>query len=265
MTFIVGAGFYDKFGTTFAVDDEDLKESFAYFNGLDPESEAIADQIRDGVQVATGAPLVKVGTYMAEKLQERFGEGRLDELRRNGSTVFFKTYIDLYRGDDSIPDECRFAPDFETMVDAWYASYMRTWDEDTRGYFLIPLVDFGDYIDDIKARFTGEIVYPRLNDQFNLYAYYLKAQKREDEGLAVLLDAVKLYPSDANLFDSIGEFYLAEGDAAKAADYYKRALEVDPNLRSATRALEKMEGYRPLDYLIKHSRVKAGKKLENEK
>lgn len=194
---------------------------------------------------------------MAEKIMERQGESKLDELRRNGSIPFFKTYIDLYKSDNSVPGEYKFNEDFESMVEKWHRSHQKTWSEETRKYFLIPLVDFGKYIDDIKDKFKGEVVYPRLNSQFNAYAYYLKEKKKLDEGLSVLLDAVELFPSDANLFDSVGEFYLAKEDRAKAIEYYKKALEVNPNLRSSIQALEKLEGYRPLDYLIKHTRVKS--------
>ena len=259
LTFLVGLGYYSKFGTTFAADSEDLKESFAYFNKLDPKAKNIRRQINDGADLFTGAPLIKVGTHMAEKIKEEHGEGRLAELRRNGSIPFFKTYIDLYKSDESIPGEFRFTEDLEGMVEEWHSSYKKTWTEETRKYFLIPLADFGKYIDDVKDKFKGETVYPRLNSLFNSYAYYLKAEKKTDKGLAVLLDAVELFPTDANLYDSVGEFYLAKGDKTKAAEYYKKALDVDPNLRSSIQALAKLEPPRTLDYLIKHTRVKSKK------
>ncbi len=259
LTFLVGSGYYSKFGMSFAVDPEDLKESFIYFNNLDPKAKNIRRQINDGTQLFTGAPLIKVGTYMAEKINDSHGESRLVELRRDGSVPFFKTYIDFYKRDDSIPAEYRFTEDFEKMVEDWYRSYQKTWTGETRKYFLIPVVDFGEYIDDIKNQFKGELVYPRLNTHFNSYAYYLKGEKKLDEGLQVLLDAVELFPSDANLFDSVGEFYLAKENKTKAIEYYKKALEIDPNLRSSKQALEKLEEYRPLDYLIKHTRVKSKK------
>lgn len=259
LTFLVGLGYYSKYGTTFAVDEEDLKESFAYFNKLDLKAKNIRQQINDGEDLITGAPLVKVGTYMAEKIKEHHGEDRLDGLRRNGSIPFFKTYIDLYKSDGSIPEEYTFTEDFERMLEKWYSSYKKTWNDETRKYFLIPLVDFGKYIDDIKRKFKGEIVYPRLNTLFNSYAYYLKGEEKLDEGLKVLLDAVQLFPIDANLFDSIGEFYLAKEDKTKAIEYYKKALEINPRLRSSIQALEKLEEKHPLDYLIKHTRVKSKK------
>ena len=154
LSFLVGLGYYSKFGTTFAVDDEDLKESFAYFNKLDPDAEKFRQQINDGEELSTGAPLVKVGTYMAEKIKERHGEGMLDELRRNGSIPFFKTYIDLYKSDSSIPGEYKFTEDFEKMLEEWSSSYEKTWTDETRKYFLVPVVDFGKHVDDIKVRRT---------------------------------------------------------------------------------------------------------------
>jgi CubicO group peptidase (beta-lactamase class C family) len=259
LTFLVGSGYYNKYGTSFSVDDEDLKESFIYFNKLGRKDKNIRQQINDGTQLFTGAPLIKVGTYMAEKIKERHGESKLGELRKNGSVPFFKAYIDLYKSDASMTEEYKFTEDFERMVEEWYRSYQKTWTEETRKYFLIPLVDFGKYIDDIKKKFKGEIFYPRLNTQFNSYAYYLKGEQKLDEGLSVLLDAVELFPSDANLFDSVGEFYLAKKNKEKAVEYYKKALAIDPNLRSSIRALEKLEEHHSLDYLIKHTRVKSEK------
>jgi CubicO group peptidase (beta-lactamase class C family) len=259
LTFLVGLGYYSKFGTTFADDDEDLKLSFAYFNNLDPEAKNIRQQIDDGADLFTGAPLIKVGTYMAEKIKESYGEGRLAELRRNGPIPFFKTYIDIYKSDDSIPGVFKFTEDFERMVEEWHSSYQKTWTEETRDYFLIPIADFGKYVNDIKNKFRGETVYPRLNSHFNSYAYYLKGENKLDEGLQVLLDAVELFPTDANLFDSVGEFYLAKEDKKKAIEYYKKALEIDPNLRSSIQALTKLEEHRPLDYLIRHTKVKSKK------
>jgi len=89
LTFLLGLGYHSKYGTTFAIDDRDLKESFDFFNKLDPKGENIRQQINDGAQLFSGAPLIKVGTYMAERIKERHGENRLDDLRRNGSLPFF--------------------------------------------------------------------------------------------------------------------------------------------------------------------------------
>lgn len=259
LTFMTGLGYYDKFNMTFAVDNEDLKAGFDYFNSLDIEAKDIRQQINDGIDLFTGAPLVKVGTYMAQKIEDHLGKERLNRLRKSCTIPFFKTYIDIYRSDNSIPPEYRFSQDFEKMVDEWKASFEKTWNEETRKYFLVPIVDFGEHISDIKAKFKGEIVYPSLNTLFNTYAYYLKSENKLNQGLEVLLTGIELYPDDANLYDSAGEFYLAKEDKLKAIEYYLKALKIDPDFRSPIQALEKLAEKHTLDYLIKHTRVKTKK------
>jgi len=259
LTFMTGLGYYDKFNTTFAVDDEDLKAGFDYFNSLDIEAKDIQKKINEGIDLFTGAPLIKVGTYMAKEIEDHFGKEKLDQLRKNCSIPFFKTYIDIYKNDDSIQPEYRFNQNFEKMVDEWHSSFEKTWSEESWNYFFIPIVDFGDHITDIKSKFKGEIVYPSLSTIFNTYAYYLKSETKLDQGLEALLTAIELYPKDANLYDSIGEFYLGKEDKLKAMEYYLKALKIDPDFRSPIQALQKLAEKHTLDYLIKHTRVKTKK------
>ncbi|HEX7178056.1 MAG TPA: serine hydrolase [Pyrinomonadaceae bacterium] len=75
----------------------------------------------------------------------------------------------------------------------------------------------------------------------NSIAYDLAANGRRDAGLELLKLAAELYPKEANLYDSIGEFYALKGQKDKAVEFYSKALEVDPNLASAKSALEKLK------------------------
>jgi tetratricopeptide (TPR) repeat protein len=59
-----------------------------------------------------------------------------------------------------------------------------------------------------------------------------------DQAIALLQTAITLYPKEANLYDSIGEFYLRKGDKLKALQSYQKALEIDPNFGNATAARE---------------------------
>lgn len=49
-----------------------------------------------------------------------------------------------------------------------------------------------------------------------------------------------MYPQEANLYDSIGEFYLRKGDKEQAIAFYRKALEVDPKFENAKQALERL-------------------------
>jgi tetratricopeptide (TPR) repeat protein len=74
----------------------------------------------------------------------------------------------------------------------------------------------------------------------NSMAYQLAGVGKLNAGMAILQTAVELYPKEANLYDSIGEFYLKKDQRAQALEYYHKALQIDPNLESAKRMLEKI-------------------------
>ena len=62
-----------------------------------------------------------------------------------------------------------------------------------------------------------------------------------DEAVAILKTAIELYPKEANLYDSLGEFQLKKGDKAKALESYKKALEINPNFPNAAAARETVQ------------------------
>jgi len=74
----------------------------------------------------------------------------------------------------------------------------------------------------------------------NNMAYQLAGIGKAEAGMAILQTAVELYPKEANLYDSIGEFYLKKDQKEKAIEFYNKALQIDPNLESAKRALAKI-------------------------
>jgi len=72
----------------------------------------------------------------------------------------------------------------------------------------------------------------------NNVAYQLAGVGLVDEAVTILQAAIELYPKEANLFDSMGEFLLRKGDKAGALVSYKKALEINPNYPSANAARE---------------------------
>lgn len=57
-----------------------------------------------------------------------------------------------------------------------------------------------------------------------------------DNGLTVLRIAIDIHPKEANLYDSAGELYLRKGDKVKGLEFYRKALEIDPNFPNAAAA-----------------------------
>ena len=72
----------------------------------------------------------------------------------------------------------------------------------------------------------------------NNVAYQLAGAGKVDEALAILNVAIQLYPKEANLYDSTGEFLLRKGQKAKALASYKKALDINPGYPNAAAAKE---------------------------
>ena len=53
---------------------------------------------------------------------------------------------------------------------------------------------------------------------------------------------VRLFPEEVNPYDSLAEAYLIRGDITSAIEYYKKALEVNPDFTNAKNMLEKLMG-----------------------
>lgn len=74
----------------------------------------------------------------------------------------------------------------------------------------------------------------------NNMAYQIADLGKVEAAMAILQVAVELYPKTANLYDSLGEFYLKKDQKEKAIEFYNKALQIDPNLESAKKALAKI-------------------------
>jgi tetratricopeptide (TPR) repeat protein len=70
----------------------------------------------------------------------------------------------------------------------------------------------------------------------NNIAYQLGTGGMVDEAITVLRAAIELYPKEANLYDSLGEFQLRKGDKVRALASYQKALELNPNFPNAATA-----------------------------
>ena len=72
----------------------------------------------------------------------------------------------------------------------------------------------------------------------NGIGYGFLSEGKLDEALAFFELNIKLFPDDANLWDSLGEVYYKKGDKAKALAHYQKALAMDPFMESAQEMVE---------------------------
>jgi tetratricopeptide (TPR) repeat protein len=61
------------------------------------------------------------------------------------------------------------------------------------------------------------------------------------EAIEIFKLNVEQFPKSANVYDSLGEGYMLNGDKELAIKNYKKSLELNPKNTSATNALKKLE------------------------
>lgn len=85
----------------------------------------------------------------------------------------------------------------------------------------------------------GRTVERPIND----LGYALASQGRREAALVLFELNVEAYPRSANAWDSLAEAHLEAGNTAKARELYGKALELDPESRSAREALRRLDGH----------------------
>lgn len=315
-TYEEGRGAFEKMQKPFTDKTAELVQAFNYFNqNLSAETLKGAQQqdvfakVRAGRQFSTGQPFAKIGSFMAGKLQQKYGAERLAKYSNTGAITFFNDYIDLCAKDSSIPKELRFNETVEKTVAVWQTGWSKTNTAEARKLDVNPNSDFEELGTRLRTDFAGASVFPNYADAINAAVRYLvvngqkpkalqaarisaeiypgldtsnahyglalllsgdKEKGKEflkrsaeinpngmagagglnttaynmagtgltDDALTILLTAAELYPQEANLYDSIGEFYANKGMKDKAIEYYQKALATNPKYPNAEKAKE---------------------------
>jgi len=76
--------------------------------------------------------------------------------------------------------------------------------------------------------------------QLNSLGYQLLGMERVKDAIEIFKLNIEVYPKNANCHDSLGEAYMANGDKENAIKHYEKALELDPKMESAIKALRKL-------------------------
>ncbi len=79
-------------------------------------------------------------------------------------------------------------------------------------------------------------------DQLNTLGYKLLADGKIKEAVAILELNVSAYPESANVYDSLGEAYLADEQKDKALENYEKSLQLNPKNENAAEMIKKIKG-----------------------
>ena len=90
----------------------------------------------------------------------------------------------------------------------------------------------------IESTYGNDPVYSGF---YNDYGYFLLGQNRVDEAIEKLTKQVALVPGSANAHDSLGEALLIKGMVKESLAEYAKALELDPDLKSAKDKIKEIQ------------------------
>jgi len=77
-------------------------------------------------------------------------------------------------------------------------------------------------------------------NQLNAFGYQLLQRNMIKESIEVFKLNVEVYPGSANVYDSLGEAYMKNGDNERAIRNYKKSLELDPSNKNAGEKLKEL-------------------------
>ncbi len=244
-----GLGYFDRYNRPFTEDAQELKKSFAYFNTIDSRDEKAERKISDGLHDTTEQPIVKVGTYMTQILEETFGPEKMDYYRKKGPIPFFRDYIDLYKRNHSLPREYHFTKTLEKTVNRWDSSWDKVWTDEIKSFLCLPVTDLHLVKKRIKNIFEDELIYPDLDiiDYANDLFMALGGRQKTEKLLKMSLE---IYPRILNRHTSLGYYYYLWNDYHGAIEAFQSALKLDKNDEYSARYISwlkyAVDGYKEL-------------------
>jgi tetratricopeptide (TPR) repeat protein len=78
--------------------------------------------------------------------------------------------------------------------------------------------------------------------ELNRLGYELLQQKKITDAIEVLKLNAEMHPQSANVYDSLGEAYKANGNKELSITNYKKSLELDPKNTNATAKIAELTG-----------------------
>ena len=77
--------------------------------------------------------------------------------------------------------------------------------------------------------------------QLNALGYNLIKLSKNAEAIEILKLNIEEFPASANVYDSMGEAYMINGNNELALENYKKSLQIDPSNKNAVEMIQKLE------------------------
>ena len=219
-------------GTPLAGRRENAKESFDYFNSyvneesLRRDYEGTKKKIQAGIHPVGKQAFLKVGSYMAQALEEERGRDELFLYRRRGPLAFFNDYIALT--DASPKRHPHFRTAFKESVAAWAADWEKTNGDDVGRVTITPGTNFGELLPRLRDAFAGATVYPDFTRDLDDTARHYLEKGEAAQNIMILSLGRDIYPGSPVLAASLAFTRLRLGDIESGRRLLREAHALDP-------------------------------------
>jgi len=230
--FNYGMAYFEYHNSPLTISKEELKQSFNYmnksinFNSFKNNPEKTIKMIENGRHPIAGKAYVKIGSFIASLLKEKYNNERLEYYHKMGALSFMKDYINLYNNETDNLSEYKFSPDIEEKIKIWEKSWRNTFSGSTRNLYITSFSDLSGICKDLKNLFKNQTIYPDFTKEF-LRAITDMAFKNPEKAVNLAKKIQQLYPKSSIPYLSEGHAHLLNKDYQKAKEAYKEAIKLD--------------------------------------
>lgn len=166
------------------------------------------------------------GPYMCKIIEETKGREALVNTIVQGPRYFVSYYNSLVEKDKRIME---FPAPRKRSVYSRMFTVLK--EKDDAGFALL-----ADELAEMKPGNKNAVA-----NNLNRLGYKLIHFNRIGDSIKVFQLAVKMFPKNGNLYDSLGEAYMKNGETAQAIKHYKKSLELAPDNTNAVKILKILE------------------------
>ncbi|MFO7890927.1 MAG: serine hydrolase [bacterium] len=255
--FNYGMSYVDRHKKPISNNIDTLKAAFSYLydvfqkDSLYNNFGSTSKKIKEGRHLIADQAFVKVGSYMAEVLQDHYGKEKLEIYHKQGALKFFKDYMTLCTLPEYSERLLTLPSYLQNNLDKWNEAWTETWNNYTRSLYIISQDDLEKTAKKLHYLFSGKSIYPDYSEELGEIAFYKTVHSKSDEGEKILKTAEKMYPESAIPLVYQAHIQAILGNQQNAEELYKNSQQKTLH----TEAAESNNLTRAARYLVSQNKL----------
>jgi CubicO group peptidase (beta-lactamase class C family)/tetratricopeptide (TPR) repeat protein len=231
--FSYGLGYYDWKNRPLSEDENQLKEAFAFFNKymdlgtLKKNFKEIKMKIDYGIHPSSEQAFTKIGSFMAAKLIESFGEEALRKYQKEGFFTFFNDFMNISQKWPGQQKAFTFPGKFKQLFSGWHRDWSKTYTGDNHKRLINPQFNVEEFVNRLKKKIANARIYPDYSEQLTNMGWALLLQDKVDRAFELFKACNDLYPGSPRLLSFFAFAQLCKGNIESSRELFKKALKID--------------------------------------